>query len=159
MKALREVSPQSFSWWLAARYNACSLLCCVGEHKESAVNHINLDAQGEAVKQFFLSLPVDPEGAVVELNGHPVARLLPIPARGKGDRDEARTWTSQKNATRCALIDKEIDSTLTPDEAEELEMLQRQMLRHRRQVAPLPLEDARRLHQELLAKAEAAQRT
>ena len=39
-----------------------------------------------------------------------------------------------------------------------LEILQRQMDRHLRKVAPLPLEDARRLHQELLAKAEAARK-
>ena len=29
------------------------------------MNHINLDGQGEAIKPFFLSLPVDPEGAVM----------------------------------------------------------------------------------------------
>jgi hypothetical protein len=38
------------------------------------VKHIDLNAQGKAAKQFFLSLPVDPEGSVVELNGQPVAR-------------------------------------------------------------------------------------
>lgn len=47
------------------------------------MNHINLDTQGEAVKQFFLELPADPEGAVVEVNGRAVARLVPIRAGGQ----------------------------------------------------------------------------
>jgi len=67
-------------------------------------------------------------------------------------------WTEAKNRRRCDLIDKDIDDHLTPEEAVELETLERQMDRHLRTVAPLPLEDARRLHQELLAKAEAARK-
>ena len=35
----------------------------------------------------------------------------------------------------------------------ELHLLQREMLAHRRKVAPLPLAEARKLRQELLAKA------
>jgi hypothetical protein len=62
-------------------------------------------------------------------------------------------WTEARNERRCALIDKGIDGTLTREEAAELRQLQRAMLRYRRGVAPLPLEDARRLHDELLAKA------
>ncbi len=125
------------------------------EHEESAVNHINLNTQGEAVQQFFLSLPEDPEGAVVELNGRAVARLVPIADAVNGHADDS-VWTNEKNARRCFLIDREIDSTLTPEESRELAVLQQQMLQHRHRVAPLPLEDARRLHQELLTKAEAA---
>ena len=33
------------------------------------MNHIVRDKQDEAVKRFFLSLPVDDQGSVVELNG------------------------------------------------------------------------------------------
>src|SRR5262249_23920881 len=47
------------------------------------VKHIDLNAHGEAVKQFFLSLPVDPEGSVVELNGQAVARVTPINGQRK----------------------------------------------------------------------------
>jgi hypothetical protein len=54
---------------------------------------------------------------------------------------------------RCDLIDREIDGTLAPAEAVELKRLQAEMLRYRRRVVPLPLEDARNLLQELLAKA------
>jgi len=62
----------------------------------------------------------------------------------------------ERNARRCALIDREIAGTLTPAEATELHQLQRAMLRHRRRVAPLPIDDARRLHHELMAKAARA---
>jgi hypothetical protein len=41
----------------------------------------------------------------------------------------------------CDLIDKEIEGTITPEEAEELRGLQDAMLRYRRLVAPVPLED------------------
>lgn len=114
--------------------------------KELAVNHIRLDAQDEAVKRFFLSLPVDPRGSVLELEGHAVACILPLSPESGGGAAPAE-WTEAKNARRCALIDREIDETLTPEEAVELHRLQGEMLYHRRQAASLPLEDARRLHQ------------
>jgi hypothetical protein len=121
---------------------------------ESAVKHINLDAQGEAVKQFFLSLPSDPEGSVVELNGQAVARVMPLNGERHGSQEATGPWTEAKNARRCALIDREIDALLTPEEVAELHVLQQQMLRERRKLAPVPLEDLRHLHQELLMKAQ-----
>ena len=48
--------------------------------------------------------------------------------------------------------------TIMPEESAELEDLQGQMLAYRRKVAPLPLEDVRRLHQELLSKAKTARK-
>jgi hypothetical protein len=113
-----------------------------------AMKHINLDAYDDAIKRFVLSLPPDPGGAVLELGGRPVAHVLPVPASETGD-----DWDSPKEARRCELIDREIAGTLTTGEAAELRTLQAAMLRHRRKVAPLPLDEARRLHQELLAKA------
>jgi hypothetical protein len=113
------------------------------------MNHVTLDACPEAVKQFILSLPTDPAGTVLELAGRPVAHVLPVRAEADGADD----WDAAKDARRCALIDREIAGTLTADEAAELKVLQAAMLRHRRRVAPLPLDEARRLHRELLAKA------
>jgi hypothetical protein len=118
------------------------------------MKHIDLNAQGEAVQQFFLSLPADPDGAVVELNGHAVARVKPMNGQGSSSRELTGPWTETKNARRCLLIDREIDGTLMPEEAVELEMLQQQMLQERQRLAPVPLEDLRRLHQELLTKAQ-----
>ena len=115
--------------------------------------HIPLDAQDEAVKRFLLSLTTNPQGTVLELNGRAIVCVLPVSdtlAHENGDS----AWTEEKNARRCLLIDREIDGTLTPAEAVELNRLQREMLEHRRRVAPLPLDDARKLHQELLAKAQ-----
>lgn len=62
-------------------------------------------------------------------------------------------WTAQKNHRRCHLVDKEIDGTLSPAEQGELDQLQAEMLAYRRHVAPLPLEDLRQLHQQLLRQA------
>lgn len=117
--------------------------------KETALNHILLDNQDEAVKQFFLSLAADSEGSVVELNGLALACLVPV-AIAPEDHAE---WTKAKNERRCELIDKEIDGTLTPAEAVELQTLQRAMLAYRNKVAPLPIAAVRKLHDELLAKA------
>ena len=121
--------------------------------KETAVHHILLDSQDEAVKRFFLSLAVDAQGSVVELNGHAVACVLPPPKETNGTLEG---WTDAKNNRRCDLIDREIDGPpLIPAEIAELATLQEEMLRYRQRVAPLPIEDARRLHQELLAKVSA----
>jgi hypothetical protein len=122
--------------------------------RESAVKHIDLNTQGEAVKQFFLSLPVDPEGSVLELNGQAVARVTLLKGQRDGSSEATGPWTEAKNARRRALIDREIDATLTREEAKELQVLQQQMLRERRRLAPVPLDDLRRLHQELLMKAQ-----
>ncbi len=122
------------------------------------MNHVNLNRQDEAIKRFFLSLPVDSEGSIVELDGHVVAHVFAAEETADGNGEDDGPWTDAKNARRCDLIDKEIDSRLTPAETRELQDLQRQMLRHVDRVAPLPLEDARRLHQELLMKALAAQK-
>jgi hypothetical protein len=118
------------------------------------VNHVDLDAYDAAVKQFILSLPADPGGSVLEVGGRPVARVLPVAVAEVGGE-----WDGTKDARRCELIDREIAGTLTPDEAAELRALQAAMLRHRRSVAPLPLDEARRLHRELLEKAAAGSGT
>jgi hypothetical protein len=112
------------------------------------MNHVNLDAYDTAIKQFILSLTPNPQGSVLEVNGRPVACILPVVATELTD-----DWDAAKDARRCELIDREIAGTLAPDEVTELQALQAAMLRHRRRVAPLPLDEARRLHQELLLKA------
>jgi hypothetical protein len=121
------------------------------DRKDLAVNHIALDKEDEAIKRFVLSLPVGANGAVLELDGRAVACVVPVVQERL---DEHSAWSEAKNARRCALIDKEIDGTLSAGEAVELHWLQREMLAHRRKVAPLPLAEARKLRQELLAKAQ-----
>jgi hypothetical protein len=113
---------------------------------EEAVTHVNIDRQPDAVKQFFKSLALTPEGSVVEMNGKPLARMLPA-----GSRDPE--WTDAKNVRRLTLIDRDIAGTITSDETLELELLQEDLQRHVELVAPLPLEYIRQLHQQLLSKA------
>ena len=67
----------------------------------------------------------------------------------------APAWTEDKNQRRCHLVDKDIDGTISLAEQGELEQLQAEMLAYRRHVAPLPLDDLRMLHQQLLRQASA----
>ena len=110
------------------------------------MNHVDLNTAPEAVRQFILSIP--PSGTVFELDGRAVACLIPPPTQ-----DEGGEWTSSNNDRRFYLIDKQIDGSITREEAAELETLQSLMGRWLDEVAPLPLEHARRLHRVLLAGA------
>jgi type I restriction-modification system DNA methylase subunit len=74
-----------------------------------------------------------------ELNGEPPAE---------------EEWTDAKNDRRAELIERKIAKTITPDEESEFEQLQAQLRHYRDRVAPLPLEEARRLHQELVELAK-----
>ncbi len=65
---------------------------------------------------------------------------------------DSDSWTDEKNSRRCYLVDKKIDDSLSDSEESELEELQREMLSFRRKRAPLPLDEVRALHQELLKK-------
>lgn len=114
---------------------------------------INLDHQPEAVRQFVLGLSTSTDGAVLESEGRPVACLVPPPQNGSQDG----TWTESMNDRRCALIDRKYDQGLSPTEAAELATLQDAMARFVDRVAPQPLDEARRLLQDLLNKAKAAQ--
>jgi hypothetical protein len=114
------------------------------------MTHVNLDGIDERVKQFLLTVTADPAGSVLEVNGQPVAWVVPAgPSASNGDE----AWTEAKNQRRCDLIGRKYAGGLGPNEAVELAQLQEQMLRHRQRVAPVPLEDAWRLHQELLTRA------
>ncbi|HET6879330.1 MAG TPA: hypothetical protein VFI31_04215 [Pirellulales bacterium] len=120
------------------------------------MKRIDLKSHEEVIQQFFLALPPDPEGSVVELNGKAVARITPLNAVAAEKCEDGTAWSDLKNARRCELVDREIEGTLLPHEVVELALLQQQMLTERRRLAPVALNDLRRLHQELLAKAELA---
>jgi hypothetical protein len=114
------------------------------------MTHVNLDGLDASLRQLVLTLAGDPAGSVLELGGRPVAWVVPaVLSPSNGDEE----WTDAKNQRRCDLIDRKYAGSLTPAETVELAQLQEQMLRHRRRVAPLPLDEARRLYQELLNKA------
>lgn len=61
-------------------------------------------------------------------------------------------WNDAKNARRCDLIDKDTQGTLGPEERRELESLTRELRAYRRTIAPISLDGATRLHQQLLEK-------
>ena len=118
------------------------------------MTHVSIDRQPDAVKEFFTTLALTPEGSVVELHGRPVAHMLPADALTvEGDITD---WTPQLNHRRCDLIDKKFSAGLTPAEETELARLTVALRQFVDRVAPVPLEEVRRLHQQLLEKAAAA---
>jgi antitoxin (DNA-binding transcriptional repressor) of toxin-antitoxin stability system len=48
------------------------------EQERIDVRHIDLNQQDTPVKQFFLTLDNDPDGSIIELDGKPVAKVMPI---------------------------------------------------------------------------------
>jgi hypothetical protein len=60
-------------------------------------------------------------------------------------------WSSAMNDRRVALIERDVDGTITRDESLELEYLQEAMRAHVQRSAPIPLEEARELHAKLAA--------
>lgn len=120
------------------------------------MTHVNLDTQPEAVRQFVLALSASGEGVVLESAGRPVACVVPPPGEGQAGPRQAE-WTDEKNRQRCELIDRKYDHGLSPAEEAELALLQDVMYRAIDKVAPLPLDEARSLHQDLLQKAARAQ--
>ncbi|MEX0819010.1 MAG: hypothetical protein WD070_05445 [Pirellulaceae bacterium] len=88
------------------------------------------------------------EHATIAQNEHRQAR----------DGDAVNEWTDDKNRRRAELVDRQIAGSLTVDERAELDSLQQQMRVYREKVAPLPLEDTRQLHYELMEKARQAQK-
>lgn len=117
----------------------------------TAATRTDWDALPESVRDFLTTVT---SGTVIERAGQPVGRWVPIlpPLPDDGE------WTDAKNRRRCDLIDRVIDGTITTEERVELDQLKRQLRRYIHAVAPLPLEEARELHQELLDLA-AAKRT
>lgn len=117
----------------------------------AAVKHLNLDAEPATVRNVLLPLSLDRAGTAVEVNGHVVAYIVP---KGLTNGHPDEPWTDAKNDRRCDLIDRKYNGDpLTLDEEVELVRLQEEASRHVRRVAPLPLDAARKLHQELLMAA------
>lgn len=117
------------------------------------MTHINLDTQPEVIRQFVLSLSASGEGVVLESEGRAVACVIPSPGPvGQAPLPESE-WTEAMNQRRGALLDRKYDHGLDPAEEAELTILQATLYRHIDRVAPLPLDAARDLHQELLRKA------
>jgi hypothetical protein len=118
---------------------------------EAAMTYVNLDTQPEVIRQFVLALSASGDGTVLESAGRPVACIVPPPRSDNAGMPE-EAWTDEKNRRRCELIDRKYDHGLSPAEVAELALLQNAMHRYIDKVAPLPLDEARRLHQELLQK-------
>ena len=86
-----------------------------------------------------------------------MAYVVPPPRSTNGAGTYLEEWTEANNQRRCELIDRKYEGSLTPAEEAELAVLQDGLQRYLDKVAPLPLDVARKLQQELLQKAARAQ--
>jgi len=73
------------------------------QRRERDSKHISLDTQDQRVKEFVLSLELDPEGSVLELNDEPVARVLPVAFDGESvDREKLKAAIlARRNESRA----------------------------------------------------------
>lgn len=76
--------------------------------------------------------------------------LLPMHTSSTLTPDDNNEWNDAKNARRCSLVNKKYEYGLSMAETEELDCLQAALSMYRRKHAPLPLEWARQLHQDLM---------
>jgi hypothetical protein len=126
---------------------------------EPAETNEDIEAVGESFRKLRESLGETSKGIFVAFTRATSETSTLVswrPAVPHGTMTRApseREWTEKKNQRRCHLVDKEIDGTISVAEKVELDQLQAEMLAYRRKVAPLPLEDLRKLHQELLQQA------
>jgi hypothetical protein len=81
--------------------------------------------------------------------------FLNAPHHGRPTQRGQTEWTAEKNHRRHELVDKDIDGTITEREQKELKILQAELVTYRQKVAPLPLEDFRKMHDALFDKATA----
>jgi len=81
-----------------------------------------------------------------------LTKAMELDQSGSGDGPNDGDWSDELNERRIELIDKDIQGNITTEERVELAELQRKAVAYRDRVAPLPIEGARRLHQQLLEK-------
>jgi len=79
-----------------------------------------------------------------------VTKAVEVDQAGSRDGPNDGDWSDELNERRIELIDKDIQGNITTDERVELAELQRKAVAYRDRVAPLPIEGARGLHQQLL---------
>lgn len=120
------------------------------------MTHVNLDTQPEVIREFVLALTLSSEGVILESAGRPVACVV-LPPSTPGVGVKEGMWTDEMNRRRCELINRKYDHGRSPPEEAELALLQEAMYQYIDRVAPLPLDAARSLHQQLLQKAARAQ--
>ena len=76
------------------------------------MKRIALESEDDHVKQFVLSLPRDSEGSVLELDGKPLARVIPI-------NGEHASFDPEK--LRAAILARRDESRHTNDDWEHAE--------------------------------------
>lgn len=91
------------------------------ERRDSDVRHISLNTQDKLVREFLLSLNLDSNGTVLELNGEPMARVLPIVSQSQAvDREQLKAAILARREESRALneswqdADRELQEQVPP---------------------------------------------
>ncbi len=114
------------------------------------MQRLNLEELPKAFRDALALCVTEREGTALEMDGKVVAYIIPKYELTKADEP----WSDAKNDRRCDLIDKKHDGRgLTLEEIRELHQLQSELSYHVRKVAPLPIEQTRKLHQQLVMEA------
>jgi hypothetical protein len=71
----------------------------------TTMKHIRLDRETRRVQHFIRSLPVEAGGAVLELRGKPLLRVLPVSDRPVDMRRLKEAILQRRNASRDLLAD------------------------------------------------------
>jgi hypothetical protein len=67
------------------------------------MKHISLDEQPDGIQQFVLSLPIDIDGSVLELNGSPVLRVSRVADDEPLDEEKLKTAIlARRDASRAS---------------------------------------------------------
>lgn len=87
------------------------------------MKHIPLDREDERVKEFVRTLEIEPQGSILELEGQPVLRVLPIDFGAEPADEErlkaailARRDDSRELNKEWGAVDSEIWKNLPPTE-------------------------------------------
>jgi hypothetical protein len=165
--------------WSYFEYEECADLWHFRDAAETAADsdytwlteHQKTDVVGPVPREFF-ERPLWPDGEPTNwqevLERH---RRVAMPlgetflARGvrtyvlpTSQLPKSSQWSEQTNSRRCDLIDRDIQGLITTSEKLELQQLQDQFYQYLDTAAPIPLDGARRLHQELLKKKQQQER-
>lgn len=120
---------------------------------EQEFDRVHEEVAGETSDDYWRSMSRAFVNVLVESGGRPGRITVLIQDALRSVLPQEVEWTDGKSDRRCELVDKDIQGTITQEEQIELAELTHERRVYRRKVAPLPIDDLRELHRELLQQA------
>jgi hypothetical protein len=115
------------------------------------MHDLDLESMSLELQNCLLPMTLSKEGSTISFRGQVVAYIVPQ----QGFTEPTEPWSDEKNTRRCELIDKKYDGGgLSVDEFLELQQLQNEVDHYVQKVAPRPINQLRKLHQQLLMQSQ-----